>query len=104
QPRIYDLRLISDYIHPRVLDHLRYFARSQYIQEESIGKMHYIAAYTSIRNAAYEPIAFLSLPYYVSQLEFEKNTGGLLNALINIYALVILVLGLSAAFVANKIT
>lgn len=104
QPRIYDLKLISDFINPRALDHLRYFARSQYVQSESIGKMQYISAYTSILNTEFEPIAFLSLPYYASQVEFEKNTGGLLNALINIYALVILILGLFAVFVANKIT
>src|SRR5690606_26820657 len=75
QPRIYDLKLISTYINPRTLDHLNYFARSQYIQQESIGKMNYITAYTSIRNSDYEPIAYLSLPYYASQPEFEKSTG-----------------------------
>ncbi|HZH54560.1 MAG TPA: HAMP domain-containing sensor histidine kinase, partial [Sphingobacteriaceae bacterium] len=104
QPRIYDLELISDYINPRALDHLRYYGRSQYVQAESIGQMKYVSAYTSILNTAFEPIAFLSLPYYASQVELERSTGGLLNALINIYALVILILGLFAVFVANKIT
>lgn len=104
QPRIYDLRLIADYIHPSALNHLHYLARSQYIQQESIGGMNFLNAYTSIRNAEHEPIAFLSLPYYVSDLEFEKSTRGLLNTLINIYTMVILVLGLFAVFVANKIT
>ncbi len=104
QPRIYDLKLISDYINPRALDHLGYYARSQYVQGENIGSLNYITAYTSIRNASYEPMAFLSLPNYMSQQEFDKNIGSLLNTLINIYALVILVLGLFAVFVANKIT
>src|SRR5690606_4729374 len=36
--------------------------------------------------------------------EFDQNVGMLLNTLINIYALVIVVLGLFAVFVANKIT
>lgn len=104
QPRIYDLKLISEYINPMALNQLGYFARSQYVQEQSIGSLEYITAYTSIRNSSYEPIAFLSLPNYMSQQEFDKNSGSLLNTLINIYALVILVLGLFAVFVANRIT
>lgn len=104
QPRIYDLKLISEYINPRALDQLGYYARSQYVQEQNIGSLEYLTAYSSIRNSAYEPIAFLSLPNYMSRQEFDKNIGGLLNTLINIYALVILVLGLFAVFVANRIT
>ena len=104
QPRIYDLKLISEYINPRALDHLGYYARSQYVQKQNIGSLEYITAYSSIRNSSYEPIAFLSLPNYMSQQEFDKNIGSLLNTLINIYALVILVLGLFAVFVANRIT
>lgn len=104
QPRIYDLQLLSDYINPRAFDHLGHYARSQYLQDERIGGMEYKAAYTTVRNAEHEPLAFLSLPAYASKLEFERSTGELLNNLINIYTLVILVLGLFAAFVANRIT
>lgn len=104
QPRIYDLKLKSDFIHPRALDHLGYYSRSQYVQEEQIGSLKYITAYTSIKNESYQPIAFLSLPNYRSEIEFSKNIGSLLNTLINIYALVILVLGVFTVFVANRIT
>lgn len=104
QPRIYDLQLLSDYINPRAFDHLSHYARSQYLQDEYIGGMEYKAAYTTVRNAEHEPLAYLSLPAYASKLEFERSTGELLNNLINIYTLVILVLGLFAAFVANRIT
>src|SRR5690606_30441647 len=104
QPRIYDLRLTSRYINPNAWLHLAKQQRSEFIQHEQIGNMNYIAAYAPIRNDSYEPIAFLSLPYYSYQKEFDQNVGMLLNTLVNIYALVILVLGLFAVFVANKIT
>lgn len=104
QPRIYDLRLISRYMHPQAWLHMSARQRSEFIQHEDIGKLNYIAAYAPIRNETYEPIAYLSLPHYSYQKEFDQNVGMLLNTLINIYALVILVLGLFAVFVANKIT
>lgn len=104
QPRIYDLELISSYMHPQAWLHMARYQRSEFIQHEQIGGMNYIAAYAPIRNDSYEPIAFLSLPYYSYQKEFDQNVGMLLNTLVNIYALVILVLGLFAVFVANKIT
>lgn len=104
QPRIYDLRLTSRYMHPQAWLHMAARQRSEFIQHEDIGKLNYIAAYAPIRNDRYEPIAFLSLPHYSYQQEFDQNVGMLLNTLINIYALVIVVLGLFAVFVANKIT
>src|SRR5690606_40949717 len=104
QPRLYDLRLTSRYMHPQAWLHMAARQRSEFIQHEDIGKLNYIAAYAPIRNDRYEPIAFLSLPHYSYQQEFDQNVGMLLNTLINIYALVILVLGLFAVFVANKIT
>src|SRR5690606_14012996 len=104
QPRIYDLKLVSNYINPKAWLHLARQQRSEFIQHEQIGNLNFIAAYAPIRNDAYEPVAFLSLPNYSYQKEFEQNVGLLLNTLVNIYALVILVLGLFAVFVANRIT
>ncbi len=104
QPRIYDLRLISKYMHPLAWLHVAHLQRSEFMQHENIGEHNYIAAYAPIRNDNYEPVMFLSLPHYSYQKEFDQNVGMLLNTLINIYALVIVVLGLFAVFVANKIT
>lgn len=104
QPRIYDLRLTSRYMSPKAWLHMARYQRSEFIQHEHIGDMNFIAAYAPVRNDAYESVAFLSLPHYGYQKEFDQNVGLLLNTLVNIYALVILVLGLFAVFVANKIT
>ncbi|MFB2120458.1 ATP-binding protein [Parapedobacter sp. 2B3] len=104
QPRIYDLRLLSRYMQPHAWLHMARYQRSEFLQHEHIGGLNFIAAYAPIRNDEYEAVAFLSLPHYSYRKEFDQNVGLLLNTLINIYALVILVLGLFAVFVANKIT
>ena len=104
QPRIYDLRLLSRYMQPRAWLHMSRYQRSEFLHHEHIGGLNFIAAYAPIRNDNYEAVAFLSLPHYGYRKAFDQNVGLLLNTLINIYALVILVLGLFAVFVANKIT
>ncbi|SEL61817.1 HAMP domain-containing protein [Parapedobacter koreensis] len=104
QPRIYDLQLTSRYINPQAWLHIARYQRSEFLQHEHIGGLNFIAAYAPIRNDEYQPVAFLSLPHYSYQKEFDQNVGLLLNTLVNIYALIILVLGLFAVFVANKIT
>ena len=104
QPRIYDLRLLSRYMQPQAWLHMDRYQRSESLQHEQIGGLNFIAAYAPIRNDQYEAVAYLSLPHYSYRKEFDQNVGLLLNTLINIYALVILVLGLFAVFVANKIT
>ncbi|WP_262246460.1 sensor histidine kinase [Parapedobacter soli] len=104
QPRIYDLRLLSRYMQPHAWLHMARYQRSEFLQHEHIGGLNFIAAYAPIRNDEYEAVAFLSLPHYSYRKEFDQNVGLLLNTLINIYALVIVVLGLFAVFVANKIT
>lgn len=104
QPRIFDLRLVSKHMDAKAYLHLDRYRRTEFISKKSIGKLNYFAAYAPIRDEKYDAIAYLSLPHYAAQQEFDENIGMLLNALINIYALVILALGLFAVFVANKIT
>ncbi|MBK1439759.1 HAMP domain-containing histidine kinase [Parapedobacter sp. ISTM3] len=104
QPRIYDLQLTSRYMNPQAWLHMARYQRSEFLQHEHIGGLNFIAAYAPIRDDEYQPVAFLSLPHYSYQKEFDQNVGLLLNTLVNIYALIILVLGLFAVFVANKIT
>ena len=102
QPKIYEL--ISEYMNPIAWIHLNQYGRSEFVDTERIGELQYLAAYAPIRNELYEPIAFIGLPRLSSKKEFDDNIGVLLNTLINIYALVIVILGLFAVFVANKIT
>lgn len=104
EPRIFDLKMVS-----RHMDASAYIQLSKYEQTEfgiasQLGELNYFTAYAPIRNENYNAIAYLSLPVYGIQKDFDENVGMLLNTLINIYALVILILGLFAVFVANKIT
>ncbi len=104
QPKIYDLGLTSRYIHPEAWLYLDNYRSEEYLQRESIGNLNYLASYSSLKNEDKQTIAYLSLPFFSNQKELDDQLGLLLNTLINIYAFVIVALGLFAAFVANQIT
>jgi two-component system, NtrC family, nitrogen regulation sensor histidine kinase NtrY len=104
QPKVYELGFREPRMNPMAYLYLDKFMRSEYLCQERIGSMDYIAAYKPIRNRNNETIAYLSLPYFSNQEEYEDRIGSFLNALINVYALVLLVIALFGVFLANQIT
>ena len=104
QNKIYDLGLISKFMNANAWLNMHDFSREEFIHRESIGNLNYLVAYTPLKNDKNETIAYLSLPYFSNQKELDQKIGLLLNTIINVYALVLVALGLFAVFVANKIT
>ena len=104
QPKIYDLGLTSRFVHSIAWMNLDYYRRDEFVQRESIGSLNYLVSYAALKNDDMETVAFLSLPFFSNQKDLDNQIGLLLNTLINIYAFVIVALGLFAAFVANQIT
>lgn len=104
QPKIYDLGLTSKFINAEAWLNLKDFSREEYYHYEQIGNLDYLVSYTPIKNDDKETVAYLSLPFFSNQQQFDEQIGVILNTLINIYALVIVALGLFAVFVANQIT
>jgi len=104
QPKLYEQGLLESRMNPLAFLFLNKFQRSEYLNYEQIGLMNYIAAYKPIRNERNETIAYLSLPHFSNQQEYEKRIGSFLNALINVYALVLVIIAMFAVFLANQIT
>ena len=104
QPKIYDLGLTSRYINAEAWINLDSYRREEYFQREQIGGLNYLVSYAALKNDNKETVAYLSLPFFSNQKELDDQVGLLLNTLINIYAFVIVGLGLFAAFVANQMT
>jgi len=104
QNKIYDLGLISRFMNANAWLNMHDYSREEFIHRETIGKLDFLVAYTPLRNDNNETIGYLSLPYFSNQKELDQKVGLLLNTIINVYALVLVALGLFAVFVANKIT
>jgi signal transduction histidine kinase len=104
-PKLYDLGIIGRKMGPSAYMSLAVQQKSEFINpSEKIGEFTYAAAYAPIRNADNQTVAYISIPYYSNEEDYQAKIGLFINTLINIYALVFVLIGVLAVFLANQIT
>lgn len=104
-PKIYDYGLLGTKMGAKAYIYLNKLQRSEYISaNETIGDFTYSAAYAPVRNPQNQTIAYIGLPYYGNEGDYQSKIGLFVNTLINIYALVFVAIGILAVFLANQIT
>ncbi|HEY1025343.1 MAG TPA: ATP-binding protein, partial [Sphingobacteriaceae bacterium] len=104
QPRLYQSGIIAQKMNAQAYLYLNKLQKLEYVNEEVMGDLNYIAAYTALKNNRNEPIGYLSLPDLTNEKEYQDRVGVFLNALINVYTLVFVAIGFFAVFIANQIT
>ncbi|MFD2967120.1 ATP-binding protein [Sphingobacterium bambusae] len=104
QPRIFDLKLISEYINPDALSKLAVLRKSEAYEQEQISIFKFAAAYAAIKNEEYKTVAYLNIPYYTTEKDAIANKNLLLNTILNIYTFIIILFGFIAVAVSSKIT
>ncbi|MGH2624271.1 MAG: sensor histidine kinase, partial [Sphingobacterium sp.] len=71
---------------------------------EHIANFKYNASYAAIKNNDYDNLVYLNIPYFTSIDEENESQNLLLNTLLNIYTIIILVMGFLTVLIANSIT
>ncbi len=104
QPKIYENGLIAHKMSSLAYLYIHKFQKAEYINKEQIGRLSFITAYVPIRNNKGKLIAYLGLPYFSNERDYQDQIGIFVNALINIYTVVFIAIGFFAVFVATKIT
>ena len=104
QPKIYEYGLQARRMNSRAYINLRYLQRSEYTNDEKIDLLSYKAAFMPIRNSNNETVAYLELPYFSNESDYNERIGSLVNIMINVYAIVFMAIGLFAVFIARQIT
>lgn len=104
QPKIYESGLLVRRMNARAFINLNKLQLSEFVNDEKIGRLNYKAAYSPLKNSRGDVIAFLQLPYFSNQVDYQDRIGSLLNIMFNIYALVFIAIALFAVFIARQIT
>ena len=104
QPKIYDYGILGKRMHAKAYIMLNKLQKSLYINQERIGELSYKTAYVPVRDANNNTVAFLQLPYFSNEADYNERMGSFLNAMINIYAFIFLAIGMFAVLVARQIT
>jgi two-component system nitrogen regulation sensor histidine kinase NtrY len=104
-PKIFDYGIIGRKMGSKAFIYLSSLQRSEYLNPaETIGEFTYSSAYAPIRNAENQTVAYIGLPYYGNESDYQSKIGLFVNTLINIYALVFVGIGILAVFLADQIT
>lgn len=103
QPKLYDYGLLAPRINAKAYIYLNKLQKSEYIHNEIIGELSYKAAYVPIKDAKHT-LGYLQLPYFSNEADYKQRAGSLLNAMINVYALIFIAIGLLAVLIARQIT
>lgn len=103
QPKIYEFGLQARRMNAKAYIYLKKFQKSEFVNEEIIGKLNYKAVYVPLRNSS-GTIAYLQLPYFSNEADYKERIGSLLNIMINVYALIFIAIGLFAVIIARQIT
>jgi two-component system nitrogen regulation sensor histidine kinase NtrY len=105
QPKIYDAGLMSRRMNARAYIALSKFQKSEFINNEVIGGLQYKAVYAPLINTKTNvTVAYLQLPYFSDQADYNSRIVSLLNVMINVYALIFIIVGLFAVIIARQIT
>jgi two-component system, NtrC family, nitrogen regulation sensor histidine kinase NtrY len=103
QPKIYEYGLLARRINGTAYIYLNKLQKSEYLHNEIIGELNYKAAYVPIKDSKHT-LGYLQLPYFSNEADYRTRVGSLLNAMINIYALIFIAIGLLAVIIARQIT
>ena len=96
--------LISRRINNMALINMKDFTRSEYIQQERIGKLEYTSAYVPFYNTDRQVLAYLNLPYFRMQSILANEISNLIVAVINFTLLLIVIIMSLSVFISGRLT
>lgn len=99
QPRVFEMGLASTRMPYPAYASLSLQHSPNTLQSEKTGSLHYWSAYQQISGPDQTPVAWLNIPYLAQQEVLDTRIRNFVSTLIQLYLLVLLVLGfLSLAF------
>jgi len=104
QMRMFNEGLISRLMDPTAFAYMNYLDQVEYIQDESVGALSYLSAYSPLLNRRGEIIGYVNLPYFARQSELTNEISSFLVSVINLFVLVFVVTLIIALFISQWIT
>lgn len=104
QPKIYSKGLIANKMNTIAFEEVHLDNKSEYIHEETIGKLNYLSAYTPFFNQRGELLGYLNVQYISRQDKLETQISGFLLAIINIMVLMLAFSTIIAITLSNRLT
>ena len=103
--KVFEEGLLSQKMDPVSYYQMFVTGRTEYIHQEAIGKLSFLSGYTPVRSGTNnQVIGYLNIPYFANQIELGVRLSSFSNALINVYIITFLLIGIFAILLANSLT
>ena len=103
-PILFDRGVVSKRMNGNAFTKLKIDYQRKAIQTENIGTLEYLAAYSTIKNANNNEIAYLHIPYFARDKNVQLDISNFLVVLFNVYIFILLLAVLSGVFLSNSVT
>ena len=104
QNKIFEEGLVGDRMDPLALYQMLFNAQSQFVQIEEIEGMQFLSAYVPFYSKNGSLMAYLNLPYFARSNDLKNEISNFIVALLNIYALLIVIALVIGLILTNRIT
>ena len=105
QPKIYEYDLLSEFINPLALNNIVKQQNNSVLLNESVGTLSYKSAYVGIRSfESRELLGVLSIPFFESQYELNKEIVVILTSILNVFTLIFIVILVASYFASRVLT
>lgn len=104
EANVYDRGVLSKKMEPGAYYRLSRLNQVEHVQEENIANLSYLSIYAPVRDEDGKAYAYLGIPYFTSQPELDQEISNFIVTVINLNAFILLVAGLIALFITNRIT
>ncbi len=101
---VYAKGVLSKKMDPVAYYRLSRLNQIEHVQEEHIANLSYLSIYAPVRDKEGRVYAYLSIPYFTSQPELDQEISNFIVTIINLNAFILLIAGLIALFITNRIT
>ncbi|HMR91781.1 MAG TPA: ATP-binding protein [Chitinophagaceae bacterium] len=103
-PNVYAKGVLSEKINPVAYYYLHRLKLVEHVQQEKLADLDYMSVYAPVRDKDGNAYAYLSIPYFASQPELNQEISNFIVTVINLNAFILLVAGLIALVITNRIT
>lgn len=104
QHKMFKEGLVGERMNPLAMYQMLFNAQSQFVQIEEIEGMQFLSAYVPFYNNDGNLMAYLNLPYFARSNDLKNEISDFIVALLNIYALLIVLALVIGLILTNKIT
>jgi two-component system, NtrC family, nitrogen regulation sensor histidine kinase NtrY len=101
--RIFDEGFTGNFMHAAAYDQLKRMGKSDLVQNETLGNLHYLSAYYTLFDNDLNVKGYLNLPYFARSRELNREISNYVVALVKLFALVFALSAIVAYFLSQRI-